>query len=156
MYSGNVGTRERLGCAVSKEKPVDLVQEAFEGGQVFWRGDTLQIYVLTSKGTWKAHKDTWAETDLPVTPLVPPEGKFAPVRGIGKLWTEDLTVRADMGWALEAERGYSGAVQEFEKGAMVWSDLKAIYVLYADGTWQRFADTYSDPSTQTEQTTAIR
>ena len=144
VYSSSPETQQRLGCAVSEEKALVLAQEAFESGQVFWRSDSRHIYVLSSKGTWKLHKDTWAETDPPTPTPAPPEGKFAPIRGIGKLWREDLTVRATLGWATEVERGYSGAIQDFEEGVMIWSDRKVIHVLYADGTWQYFVDTYTD------------
>lgn len=146
VYSSSPEIRQRLGCAVSEEKALVLAQEAFESGQVFWRSDSRHIYVLSSKGTWKLHKDTWAETDPPTPTPAPPEGKFAPIRGIGKLWREDLTVRATLGWATEVERGYSGAIQDFEEGVMIWSDRKVIYALYADGTWQYFVDTYTDDS----------
>jgi len=45
---------------------------------------------------------------------------------------------------LYKERGFIGAVQEFARGVMLWSNQRTIYVLYSDGTWERFVDSYPE------------
>ncbi|MCL5957965.1 MAG: zf-HC2 domain-containing protein [Chloroflexi bacterium] len=139
LVYGNAEVRRKLGCAGGVDKALQVVEESFEGGEVFWRGDTRQIYALSSEGSWKVYKDTWAETDPDPSPA-PPKGKHAPIGAIGNLWREDTTARATLGWAVEPERAYESAIQEFEQGSMLWSDRKMVYVLYADGTWQRYPD----------------
>ena len=73
-----------------------------------------------------------------VPSIVPPWGYYQPVRGFGKAWRQEPGVRDRLGWATDTERGFSAAVQSFEHGLMIWSNAKGIYVLYHDGTWQRF------------------
>ena len=91
------------------------VQERFEGGYMFWRMDIKKIYVFDGNpntdtvGVWAEYDDTWSDgtavatttPGMPTgTPYVqatvvgsPPDGKYVPVRGFGKLWAENATVR---------------------------------------------------------------
>ncbi|GAG43275.1 unnamed protein product, partial [marine sediment metagenome] len=89
--------------------------------------------------TWQAFADTWKEgqpeDDLD---LIAPPGLFQPKRGFGKVWREELGGPASrIGWAREEERGFTGVVQAFEGGTIVWSKLGTAYVLYTDGNWER-------------------
>ena len=46
-------------------------------------------------------------------------------------------MRGGLGNAVECERGYQGAMQEFERGFMLQTDDGVIYVFYDSGRWER-------------------
>ena len=133
--------RERLGCPVEAEREVALAEESFERGRMFWRGDSREIYVLHDDHTWRDFADTWQEGQPQDDPdLVAPPGLLQPKRGFGKVWREELGGPvSQIGWAREEERGFTGMVQAFDSGTILWSDLGTAYVLYADGSWEQHA-----------------
>jgi photosystem II stability/assembly factor-like uncharacterized protein len=130
--------RDRLGCPAEAEREVSLAEEAFERGRMFWRGDSREIYVLYDDHTWRAFADTWQEGQPVDDPnLIAPPGLLQPRRGFGKVWREELGGPASqIGWAREEERGFTGVVQAFDGGTILWSDLDTAYILYADGNWE--------------------
>lgn len=145
VWHENATVREKLGWAVEEEQSLMMAQEAFERGFMFWREDTRQIYVLHSEGTWQVFPDTW----IPDQPryscpdVAPSQSPPTPLSGFGKVWCEQLGgPDAAIGWAKDIEEGYKGAAMRFERGLMLWSKDHIIYVLFDDGTWQGFADTY--------------
>jgi hypothetical protein len=120
-------------------------------------------------GVWAEYDDTWvdgtpeAAGSATVTPSgtptgaespfggTPPAGKYVPVRGFGKLWSENTLVRTRLGWAIEPEQGVTGAFQAFEHGSALWTDNKVIRFMYndngdAENIWERFADTFVAPT----------
>jgi hypothetical protein len=121
---------------------------------MFWRGDTRTIYVFIGGpddqyGVWKQYPDTWQEGDpTPVPVGTPPAGYYEPVRGFGKLWHSDESIRLALGWALEPEWNVTGAWQNFEHGQALWvaapvtGGQPTIYFMYLDGMWERFRDTF--------------
>lgn len=117
---------------------------------MFWRGDTRTIYVFTGQpsnryGVWQAYPDTWQEGEpIPPTGGTPPVGKYAPVRGFGKLWATNESVRAALGWATQPETSVGSVWQQFERGSGLWTDDRTIRFLYEDGIWERFDDTYKE------------
>jgi serine/threonine-protein kinase len=145
VWHENATVREKLGWAVEEEQSPPMAQEAFERGFMFWREDTRQIHVLHSEGTWQVFADTWTP-DQPLyscPDVAPSESPPTPLSGFGKVWCERLGgPSAAIGWAKAAEEGYTGAAMEFERGLMLWSKDRIIYVLFGDGTWREFADTY--------------
>ena len=90
------------------------------------------------------------------TPL--PTCDSTPVRGFGTVWANNPSVQARLGCAyswLGGEQATNTAVQSFEHGKMVWVDTapspqyyplynwqKAIYVLFDDGTYALYQDTW--------------
>ncbi len=91
-------------------------------------------------------------TDLQVAPK--PLGSSTPVfceqvplRGFGKAWSEHTEVQSLLGcpksWT-GGEKGTKAAVQLFQNGTMLWLekdssyDKNAVYVFFADGSFQRF------------------
>jgi hypothetical protein len=139
VWSSNATVRSRLGCPIEQEKTISAAEENFQNGFLFWRSDGKIIYALYQSGTWQSMVDTWKEGDPVSNPsLTPPWGYYQPVRGFGKVWREEPGVRDRLGWATDTERGFSAAVQSFEHGLMIWSNAKGVYVLYHNGTWQRF------------------
>ncbi|MGA9348639.1 MAG: hypothetical protein WBW48_07525 [Anaerolineae bacterium] len=130
--------RDRLGCPAEAEREVLLAEEAFEWGRMFWRGDSREIYVLHDDHTWRAFDDTWQEGQPQDDPnLIAPPGLFQPKRGFGKVWREELGGPASqIGWAREEEQGFTGVVQAFDAGTILWSNLGTTYILYAEGYWE--------------------
>ena len=70
--------------------------------------------------------------------IVPPWGYYQPLRGFGKVWRENPSVRGSLSWATEQERGLTLSWQNFAGGSMFWSNRLGIFVLYNDGTWKRY------------------
>lgn len=131
--------RSKLGCPTETEKSVWAGEQLFQMGYMFWRQDTKQIYVIYNNGTWQICPDTWTPSEPEIDPLVvAPPGYYQPKRGFGKVWRDCAGVRTNLGWATTEERGFYGSAQPFEGGQMLWSSTRGVYVLYNDGTWQRY------------------
>ena len=139
IWTNNSTVRSRLGCALEPEKSIQAAEQNLQYGIMFWRSDNKLIYALYNNGVWQAVQDVWKEGDPASDPgMVPPWGYYQPIRGFGKVWRDESGVRARLGWATDQERGFSAAVEPFERGTMIWSDKLGTFVLYQDGTWQRF------------------
>ncbi len=140
IWNGNSAVRSRLGCAAEAERGVWMGEQAFQGGLMYWRQDARDIYVLHNDGTWQAFGDTWQEgqTEWDVS-IVAPGGLFQPKRGFGRVWRDNQSVRDRLGWATMEERGFQGSIQSFQNGRMIWSNVRGVFVLYSDGTWQRYS-----------------
>jgi hypothetical protein len=119
---------------------VQAAEENFQHGIMFWRSDNDRIYILYDNGIWQSVIDPWREGEPEFDPgITPPWGYYQPIRGFGEVWREEPGVRDRLGWATDQERGFTAAVQPFENGLMIWSNVEGIYVLYDDGTWQHFS-----------------
>ncbi len=89
-----------------------VAEQRFEGGWLFWLQPNAQIWLLSYNDTgnriWTVYDDTFVEGDAETDPqIIPPDGRFQPVRGFGKLWRENPEVRQTLGWAIELERGHT-------------------------------------------------
>ena len=169
VWTENAGVRGKIGCPQESEYAIlGAAHERFEGGYMFWRQDIKKIYVFFGNpntdtvGTWIEYEDTWVDGEPMPTPqagglpgvrgsATPPAGKYAPVRGFGKLWYSDKDLRDRMGWALEPEQPVSGAFQTFERGYGLWTDNKVIRFMYkepgrSENLWERFPDTFVMPT----------
>jgi len=142
--------RFRLGGATGEDSTTDGAQQFFERGQMLWRRDTQEIYVLTQNGTWLKFWDTWEESmDIYSCPKATQQAP-APVRGFGKLWCLQLGGSiADIGWATTDEQPYNVHWQTFKRGLMGQgldgSLAGYIYILYEDdNSWQL----YPPPATE--------
>ena len=136
--------------------PVQVAEQLYEHGRMFWLGPIKQIWVLKitneGHGTWEVYEDTFEEGEPETDPsLVPPEGRYQPERGFGKLWRESPGLREELGWGITPEFGY---VSNYEYHAGGTIDANGNYVrgpgyhivfslggeLFrfneADGTWQ--------------------
>jgi hypothetical protein len=98
-----------------------IAAQPFERGAMVWvgRGDGSPglIFVLTTLPavdlTWNIFIDTYREGELVGTNESPPPGKYAPLRGFGKLWRTVPELRQSLGWALSPEVGDQGTVLQF-------------------------------------------
>jgi hypothetical protein len=128
----------KLGCAIAPATSSWVALQQFERGTMFWRQDTLEIAVLMSDATWTAYRDTWKEGQPASDPaLAPPEQRYQPMRGFGKVWREQLGgAEAEIGWALDVEYGVETAIQTFNYGIVLLGPEMTLYALYNDGTWE--------------------
>jgi hypothetical protein len=80
----------------------------------------------------------------PPGPTPPPSGcAITPVLGLGNVWFTYSQVRDKIGCATAAEVTVWGAEEPFQGGYMFWrSDETYVYVLYNNGTWQGYDDTW--------------
>jgi hypothetical protein len=98
-----------------------IAAQPFERGTMVWvgraDGGPGLIFVLTTIPaadlTWSSYIDTYSEGEPVGTDELPPPGKYAPVRGFGKLWRTVPELRQALGWALSPEVGDRGAVLQF-------------------------------------------
>ncbi len=141
LYKGNAAVRAGLGHPLADEQAVKLTEAVFEGGTVLWRGDERIFYVLAADGKWRS---------LPATPPTPTATRTAEqlqetvvtLQATARVGQLHEAARKALGKEMEAERAFSGAVQPFARGTMIWSDKRTIYVLYVDGRWERHDDRF--------------
>jgi hypothetical protein len=119
--------RAQVGCPTAGARGgVAIAVQEFENGRMVWVANEDVsggvIYVITSDLTsstgriWRSFPDTYVEGEPVNTDVLPPPGKFIPVRGFGKLWRDNDWVRGALGFASGPERADHGAVQPFEGG----------------------------------------
>ena len=90
---------------------VQIAEQVFEHGRMFWIRHTRQIWVMVNVpsdnsggGDWYCYNDTFQEGEPETDPaLVPPEGLIQPRRGFGKLWRTHADLNDGLGWALTPE-----------------------------------------------------
>ena len=95
--------------------------QAFEHGEMVWveRGDSTpgQIFAIITppyeRPYWSLAIDSYVEGEPIGTDELPPPGKYAPVRGFGKLWRQNPELRQALGWATAPERAESGTTLRF-------------------------------------------
>jgi hypothetical protein len=126
----------------------------FAGGSMYWWEPTDTIYVLLdiNAGTYRSVGPEEAATLLEPTP--DPDNPMMPVRGFGRVYTGIPGMDAALGAPLTPETVLDpyGVRQEFAQGLMLFTPTyiapsgtdfgKTIFVLYADGTFVRYNDTY--------------
>jgi hypothetical protein len=143
--------RYGLGCPFAAEIAIQIAaEEHFQGGYMFWRGDTNTVYVFVgtgARGDVYQYVDTWRDGDpTPVPGETPPSGLYAPVRGFGKIWSSDTGLRQALGWATDRETAITGAWQSFASGSALWTSDRIIRVLYDNSTWESYPDNYVTPT----------
>ena len=108
----------------------------------FGQGGNRVIYALYKNGTYQRYDDTWVENvDPESTGETAPAGKLTPVRGFGKVWHNNATVKNGLGWALNSEVGTTGEIQRFERGEMVFVASQGQTYIFIGGTSWRMSST---------------
>jgi len=91
---------------------------------------------------------TATTTQVPSTPTPTPTlpaCSITPILGFGQIWNTYPEVRDRLGCPVEVELNTWSAEETFIGGYMFWrGDLRLIYALYNDGTWQSFVDTWNE------------
>lgn len=146
-------TEVPLGFPTPVRAQVQVAEQLFEGGRMFWLQPTGQIWVAIvsseGRGSWSVYQDNFIDgTDLDIDPsIVPPAGRLQPERGFGKLWRESPEVREALGWAVTPEFGYISDYQYHVSGNDANGNPVGYHVIYSlygeqfrfneiDGTWQ--------------------
>jgi serine/threonine-protein kinase len=142
--------REQLGCPTETEQGSDIAEQPFEKGSMFWYGPPLNpIFVLAGidRGTWLRFEDEALRALPTPTPDPAPPCAAPLVSGFGLVWGSFANVRTALGCPTAGEDGpFDGAYQPFARGTMLFSPVglgrgKTIYVLYDNGTFERYDDT---------------
>jgi hypothetical protein len=142
VWRDNPTVRNGLGYGVEQQHTTGSTEQTMQGGVFFWRQDTRTIYAMRNDGTWAAFNDTWESWRDPERwSYIPPAGLHEAIRGFGKVWREQLGgPSGSFGWGVDAEWGFTGKVQAFERGLMLENDRREIFVLFNNGTWQKYQD----------------
>jgi hypothetical protein len=99
-------------CPAGLAATSDAAEQYFEGGRMMWLGSEKMIYVLLNDGGLYTYADTWTAGQPDVDPgITPPDGRYKPVRGFGKVWGADPYIRSRLGWAMGPEQGYQAQFQ---------------------------------------------
>jgi hypothetical protein len=103
------------GCPNQPAIPSLQVEQVFEGGRMIWVADNRQIFVLLNddlQPSWLQVSDDFQEGDQERDDsIIPPPGRFQPVRGFGLVWRTNTNLRERLGWAVEPEAAYEGLIQ---------------------------------------------
>lgn len=156
IYGENVEVRVGLGCPVERETAAYAVMQFFAGGSMYWwePNDTIYIFLDVNAGNYRAVGPEEAATYPEPTP--DPDNPNMPVRGFGRVYYGIPAIGAALGAPLTPEiilEPY-GVRQGFAQGSMLFTPIyiaqpgidfgKTIFVVYADGTFVRYNDTYQD------------
>lgn len=136
---------------------IQVAEEVFEHGRMFWIQPRKQIWVMYDSGQgtgeWKVYDDSYLDTDPPTDPnIVPPDGKFQPSRGFGKLWRGNPEIKDKLGFGTTPEFGYVSNYEYHPGGQIdaqgVWQAGSGYHILFSlynekfqfnevDGTWKK-------------------
>lgn len=110
-------------------RQVQVAEQLFQGGRMFWVEQNREIWVMVvtgeGRGDWSVYSDTWVEGEPESDEtLTPPDGMYQPVRGFGKLWRTVPNLRDQLGWAVSPEFGY---VSDYEYNAGGTVDSNGVY-----------------------------
>jgi hypothetical protein len=117
-----------------------MAEQSFEGGWMFWRGDTSEIYALPLAQPYARFDDTWDESQpaYACPDLAPSQTPPTPQRGFGKAWCKQPLVREGLGDATGGERLFDATLQEFDSGVIFRTDRGLTYILERDSNrWEQ-------------------
>jgi hypothetical protein len=131
---------------------IQVAEQVFEHGRMLWIQPRGQIWVMEDtgqgSGKWLIFDDTFEDGEPESDPsLVPPQGKYQPERGFGKLWRTNQTVHDTLGWGITPEFGYVSNY-EYHPGGTVDALAPGYHILFSlyqerfrfnetDGTWTK-------------------
>jgi serine/threonine-protein kinase len=151
LWSENASVQQRVGCPLGAEQGGvgTIVEQPFVHGSMFYFNPLEQIYVLigADNGRWRLFEKSSLDALPTPTPAAQPPCEGRLKGGFELVWRSYPQIQEALGCALEPENGLlEGAYQPFTHGRMLYSHEglgrgKTIYVLYADGTFERYDDT---------------
>ncbi len=131
VWREGAGVRDKIGWATAEEKGYTAIVQAFEKGTMF-TADDGSVYTEYNDGTWPASP----VLTLPRAPACP----FSVPPQLAPTWQQDR-----LGCPIEQSKTTEMAIEPFERGLMFWrEDVQQIHVLFNDGTWWNFADTWQE------------
>lgn len=147
LYRDLVSVRGALGCPTGNETVIQIADQVFANGTMYWWESRDSVYVLPESegraGRYQAfNRDqilAMPEPPAQTDPFLRREGGFA------RVYYAHEGIRQALGAPLSSERGINGAFQSFQQGFMIWSPPRAerpstIYVVYNNGQFQRYDD----------------
>lgn len=100
-------------CPITEPVVSVAAEQPFENGVMIWLEATDSIYVFTKDQRWRRFDDTWSEEQAESDPtIIPPDGRYQPIRGFGKIWRTNPVVRDQLGWAVGVELGFESKIQD--------------------------------------------
>jgi hypothetical protein len=101
---------------------------------MYWRSDKRVIYAVIKGGRWEAYGDRWVEGNPDYSCQSDTPG--VPVRGFGRVWCDQSSVRNGVGNTTADEYAVDLTVQQFASGLIMQTEDR-ILVFYNDGSWER-------------------
>ncbi|MBZ0294776.1 MAG: hypothetical protein K8L99_19595, partial [Anaerolineae bacterium] len=97
-------------------------------------------------GQFERFEDTFdAAVDPESGGETPPEGRVEPVRGFGKVWRTNPSVRQFLGWAFGDESSGQIVYQRFDQGLMLAIAARTQIVVLSgsfEGPWRSFVGSF--------------
>jgi len=159
LFDENIGVRTRLGCPLEPEVAGDGSQQFFEQGLMFYwdrrnktpKDDYVYVFYGRDAGVYD-ELPPQAVADLGPDPTPGPDPN-QPVRGFGRVYFNRPMVRERLGAPtspeLELKANQRGVIQLFADGLMIYTPSfqptnngASIFVLYNDGAFERFDDSF--------------
>jgi hypothetical protein len=146
---------------VDVANPVDPIEAGFYEVSARITGLAVvmgHILVATDEGSYALEFSPPERVERPSVPTpmplpaMPPASLFRPEGELAEWWATDEAVRRRLGWATAPEpASVAAAAQSFEGGSMLWrEDERLIYVLFRDGTWRAFEDTWTEEEAESD------
>jgi hypothetical protein len=134
-YRSRPDLATRTGCPLGPERSVVVLTQAFERGQLLRLDEARQAYVLLTGGRfWTVTLDFSREPFALSGFGTPPAGLLAPDKLFGRLW-RDPKISQTLGWALSAERSFTGILQETMRAILLLDDQRRVQVLFHEGSF---------------------
>ena len=147
LLRGQPAIAASLGAALEAERPVEAMVQSFQKGLMLRRSDRKEIYAVVEGWGWRSYPDSFEGAEP-----APKQGE--PARGFGRVWREQSDVRSALGSPTKPEAQMGIVVQQFERGQLIWTADRNIYVLFESGAWDRYADSFQD-ATPTPTATSV-
>jgi hypothetical protein len=142
IFAADPTLSTQIGCPLGSTLTYAAAIQTFERGMMIYVGSSPSaIYVLYNTGTYTRFADTWIDGVDPISGgEVAPSGLYEPIRGFGKVWRNDMTVRNGLGWATQPEAGTNVTLMLFQNGQMIaLPTLGQVAVMTTIGTYRLVA-----------------
>jgi hypothetical protein len=142
VYMADPAFSVQIGCPLGSPLAYPAAIQTFERGIMIYVGTSPSaIYVLYNTGSYTRFADTWIDGVDPVSGgETAPFGLYEPIRGFGKVWRSDTTVRNGLGWATQPEAGTNVTLMLFQSGQMIaLPSLGQVAVMTTTGTYRLVA-----------------